>query len=60
MNKDQIKGTAKEIAGKVQQEVGKLSGSQTQQAKGISKQISGKAQKVVGDVKAALDDASKE
>jgi uncharacterized protein YjbJ (UPF0337 family) len=60
MNKDQIKGTAKEIAGKVQQEVGKLSGSQKQQAKGISRQISGKAQKVVGDVKAALDDASKE
>jgi uncharacterized protein YjbJ (UPF0337 family) len=60
MNKDQIKGTAKEIAGKVQQEVGKLSGNQKQQAKGISKQISGKAQKVVGDVKAALEDASKE
>jgi uncharacterized protein YjbJ (UPF0337 family) len=60
MNKDQIKGAAKEIAGKVQQEVGKLSGSQKQQAKGISRQISGKAQKVVGDVKAALDDASKE
>jgi uncharacterized protein YjbJ (UPF0337 family) len=60
MNKDQVKGAAKEIAGKVQQEVGKLSGSQKQQAKGIAKQISGKAQKVVGDVKAALDDASKE
>jgi len=60
MNKDQIKGTAKEIAGKVQQEVGKLSGSRKQQAKGISKQISGKAQKAVGDVKAALEDASKE
>jgi len=59
MNKDQIKGTAKEITGKVQQEAGKLVGSEKQQAKGIAKQVAGKAQKVVGDVKQALDDSSR-
>jgi len=45
MNKDQVKGAAKDVAGKVQEEVGKLVGSKEQQIKGLSKQISGKVQK---------------
>lgn len=56
MNKDQIKGTAKEIIGKVQEEAGKLVGSDTQQIKGVEKQISGKVQKTVGDVKEIIKD----
>ena len=59
MNKDQVKGVAKEVAGKVQQEAGKLVGSKEQQIKGISKQISGKAQENVGDVKQAVKDINK-
>lgn len=51
MNKDQIQGTAKDIVGKVQEEAGKLVGSDTQQIKGLDKQITGKVQKSVGDVK---------
>ena len=54
MNKDQVKGTAKDIAGKVQEQTGKLLGSKEQQIKGLSKQISGQAQKGVGDVKEAI------
>ena len=50
MNKDQIEGTAKNIAGKVQQETGKLVGSTTQQLKGLQKQQEGKAEKRIGDV----------
>ncbi len=50
MNTNQVKGTAKDIAGKVQEEVGKLVGSEEQQAKGLDKQISGKIQQTVGDV----------
>ncbi|MDP3844068.1 MAG: CsbD family protein [Oxalobacteraceae bacterium] len=50
MNKDQIKGTAKEIVGKVQEETGKLIGSKEQQIKGLGKQITGKVQQSVGDV----------
>ena len=38
MNKDQAKGTVKDIAGKVQQEAGKLTGNREQQAKGLQKQ----------------------
>ncbi len=59
MNKDQVKGVAKDVAGKVQQQAGKLVGSKEQQIKGLSKQISGKAQKGVGDVKQAVKDLAK-
>lgn len=59
MNKDQIKGTAKDVAGKVQEEAGKLVGSKEQQAKGLSKQVAGKTQKSVGDVKEAVKDSTK-
>ncbi len=56
MNKDQVKGEAKDIAGKVQEEAGKLIGSKDQEAKGLGKQIEGKVQKGVGDIKEALKD----
>jgi len=59
MNKDQVKGVAKNVAGKVQEEAGKLVGSKEQQIKGISKQISGKAQESVGNVKQAVKDIKK-
>ena len=59
MNKDQVKGVAKEIVGKVQQEAGKLVGSKTQQAKGLSKKISGEAEKNYGDAKECIKDANK-
>ena len=59
MNKDQVKGAAKDIAGKVQEEAGKLVGSKEQQAKGLSKQVAGKLQKGVGDAKEAVKDLNK-
>ena len=37
MNKDQVKGTVKEAAGKVQQKAGKMLGSCEQEAKGLAK-----------------------
>lgn len=59
MNKDQVKGTAKNVAGKVQEEAGKLVSSKEQQAKGVAKQVVGKTQKGVGDVKEAVKDSTK-
>ena len=53
MNKDQVKGEAKDIAGKVQEKVGQAVGSTSLQAKGLAKQVEGKADKAVGDVKNA-------
>lgn len=54
MNKNQIDGALKNVAGKVQEEVGKLVGSKEQQAKGLGKQISGKAEKTYGDAKETI------
>ncbi len=51
MNKDQIKGSAKEAAGKVQQKAGEVTGSTGQQIKGAAREIAGKAQKAYGDAK---------
>ena len=59
VNKNQIKGTARDIAGKVQEEAGKLIGSKEQQAKGLKKQVSGKAEKAVGDVKEVVKKAAR-
>jgi uncharacterized protein YjbJ (UPF0337 family) len=54
MNKDQVKGTAKDIGGKIREEAGKLIGSSGQQAKGLKDQARGKLQKSVGDLKEAV------
>jgi uncharacterized protein YjbJ (UPF0337 family) len=59
MNKDQVKGAVKNIAGKLQQKTGKLMGNQEQQIKGIGKQIVGKAEKFYGDAKEVIKHASK-
>ena len=54
MNKNQIKGAAKDVAGKIQEEACKLVGSKGQQVKGLNKQIAGKAEKSFGDAKEAV------
>jgi uncharacterized protein YjbJ (UPF0337 family) len=59
MNKNQVKGTAKDVAGKVQEEAGKLVGSKEQQVKGLSKQISGKVQKGAGDAEQSVKEFNK-
>jgi uncharacterized protein YjbJ (UPF0337 family) len=59
MNRDQMKGAAKDAAGKVQQKVGELTGNNTQQAKGAAKQVEGKVQKGLGNVEQALDRAAR-
>ena len=55
MNDDQIKGKAKDIGGKIQEEVGKVVGSSEQQAKGLSKQVEGKVQEKAGDLRDAIN-----
>ena len=60
MNRDQVKGTAKDVAGKVQRKFGEMTGSESQQVKGTAKQVEGKIQKGVGNVEQALDDTGKQ
>ena len=59
MNKDQVKGKIKEVAGEVQEHTGKAIGSTEQQAKGHAREMEGKVQKAVGDVKENVKDAGK-
>lgn len=59
MNKDQVKGAARDLGGKVQEEAGKLLGNKQQQAKGLQNQIAGKVQQNIGNLKEAVRDAGK-
>ena len=59
MNKDQVKGALKDVAGKAQQKAGELTGSEKQQIKGLKNQAEGKIQQGFGDVKEAFDDADR-
>lgn len=60
MNKDQVKGKAKDIGGKIQEQAGKAVGSSKQQAEGLEKQVEGKVQKTYGDAKEAAKDAMRD
>ncbi|TWO70821.1 CsbD family protein [Caenimonas sedimenti] len=59
MNKDQAQGIAKDIAGKVQETAGQVTGNREQEAKGILKQVEGKTQETLGDAKEIVKDATK-
>jgi uncharacterized protein YjbJ (UPF0337 family) len=59
MNKDQVKGTAKHIGGKIQQKTGEMTGSTEQQVKGVKNQAEGKIQRDYGDLKEDVKDANK-
>jgi len=51
MNKDQIKGSAREAGGKLEKNAGKAIGSTGHQVKGAARELAGKAQKEYGDAK---------
>jgi uncharacterized protein YjbJ (UPF0337 family) len=50
INKDQVEGRVREVGGKVQQELGKLTGNKTQQVKGAIKKTIGAGQAKLGDI----------
>jgi uncharacterized protein YjbJ (UPF0337 family) len=54
MNKQQIRGAAKEAAGKVQKKVGKATANGTMAVKGAAKELAGKAEKSFGNAKADM------
>jgi uncharacterized protein YjbJ (UPF0337 family) len=60
MNKDQVKGKAKEVGGKIQEKAGEVVGSSKQQAEGLANQAEGKMQKKVGDAKEAVKNTVKD
>ncbi len=60
VNKDQVKGSAKEAAGKVQKNVGKATANGTQVVKGAAREAAGKVQKAYGNAKARARNNSEE
>jgi len=54
MNKDQAKGTADNIKGRVKEAAGALTGNKQTQAEGLAERVKGAAQKKVGDLKHAV------
>lgn len=58
MNKDQVKGVAKHVGGEIQEQVGKLTGNESQEAKGHAREMEGKIQKDVGDAKEVVKDVA--
>lgn len=59
MNEDQVIGSLKSFAGKVQENFGKLIGSKDQSYKGLRKQIVGDAQRNYGEAVEAVKNARK-
>ena len=60
MNKDQVQGKLKELAGDAQEQLGRLVGSKTMEAKGQARELEGKIQKGVGNLKESVEDAASE
>ncbi len=59
VDKDRVKGAAKDVGGKIEQEAGKLTGDRSRQAKGVQHQAEGKVDKGVGHVKDAAREAER-
>jgi uncharacterized protein YjbJ (UPF0337 family) len=59
MDKHQIKGAAKEVAGKIEKNTGKAIDDRSMQAKGMAKEAAGKAEKKLGDAKESVRDADR-
>jgi uncharacterized protein YjbJ (UPF0337 family) len=60
MDKDRVEGKVKDVAGRVERQVGEWTGDSETQAKGAAKQVEGKVQNAWGKVKDAAKDATKE
>ena len=57
MDKDQVKGTLDDAAGRVKRQVGEWTGDTETQVEGAAQQVKGKAEKAWGNVKEAARDA---
>lgn len=52
---NQIKGGAKEVAGKIRKNVGDMTDNQSEELKGRAKELEGKAQRKVGEAESNID-----
>jgi uncharacterized protein YjbJ (UPF0337 family) len=56
MDKDRVKGTVNDAAGRAKRQVGEWTGDTSAQVEGAAQQVKGKAQKAWGEVKDAARD----
>lgn len=57
MNKDNVKGSMDDAAGRIKRQVGEWTGDTNAQADGAAQQVKGKVEKAWGNVKDAARDA---
>lgn len=60
MDKDRVKGTIDDAAGRAKRQVGEWTGDTQSQAEGAAQQVKGKAEKAWGNVKDAARNAQDE
>jgi uncharacterized protein YjbJ (UPF0337 family) len=58
MNRDQVEGKVKDVAGKAQRKFGDATDNASQQIKGGAKQVEGKLQQGIGNLEDAADKAN--
>jgi uncharacterized protein YjbJ (UPF0337 family) len=59
MNKDTVKGTMDDVAGRAKRQVGEWTGDTNAQVNGAAQQIKGKFEKAVGNVKDVAQDTTR-
>jgi len=57
MDKDRVKGTIDDAAGRAKRQVGEWTGDTNTQLEGAAQQVKGKAEKALGHVKDSIRDA---
>jgi uncharacterized protein YjbJ (UPF0337 family) len=60
MDKDRVEGKVKDVAGRVERQVGEWTGDKEAQVHGAAKQVEGKVQNTFGKAKDAVRDATKD
>ena len=60
MDKDRVKGTIDDVAGRAKRQVGEWTGDTETQADGAAQQVKGKVEKAWGNVKDSVRDAADE
>ena len=60
MDKDRVEGKVKDVAGRVERQVGEWTGDKNAQVHGATKQAEGKVQNAFGKAKDSVRDATKD
>jgi uncharacterized protein YjbJ (UPF0337 family) len=60
MNKEQVKGTIDDVAGRAKRQVGEWTGDTKAQMEGFGQQVKGKAEKALGTAKDAVREGQKQ